>query len=177
MKIEPSLLLRVAPRGRPAIVEPVAAAMTEFFPVFGITTLFRAAHFIAQASHETAGFDTLEEYASGRDYEGRLDLGNTEPGDGRRFKGRGIFQLTGRANYARMAKRMSLDLVREPTIAARPRVSTHIACLYWTDKKLNAAADADDVRLVTRRINGGLNGLTDRIKYLVRAKAALAELP
>lgn len=176
VRLSPDILHDIAPWSKPLIVAPVTDALNEFFPVFQITTLLRVAHFLAQAAHETDGFKTLEEYASGRDYEGRVDLGNTQKGDGRRFKGRGIFQLTGRANYTKMAKRLNLPLLEQPELAAAPRTSAHIACLYWSDRKLNDAADRDDIKAVTKAINGGYNGLNDRAVRLLVAKKHLASL-
>ncbi len=175
VQITTELLKAVAPQARLDIIAPVGVALTMYFPVFKITTLFRAAHFLAQAAHETDGFRTLEEYASGKAYEGRSDLGNTHPGDGVRYKGRGIFQLTGLDNYARMGRRLGIELVTNPELAANAETSCHIACLYWQDRKLNTYADADDIRAITKRINGGYNGLADRQKYLGRAKLALQE--
>jgi putative chitinase len=112
----------------------------------------------------------MEEYASGKAYEGRKDLGNTQPGDGKRYKGRGIFQLTGRANYKSYGDRLGLDLVATPELASDVMNAVKIACEYWTDKKLNDYADKDDVKMITKRINGGYNGLEDRERYLKRAK-------
>lgn len=162
--------------GRP--LEEVGAALgraaARHFPTFGITTPPRLAHFIAQAAHETMAFRFFTEIGGPTycaRYEGRADLGNTQPGDGYRFKGRGIFQLTGRANYARFGARLGLDLVAQPDKAADPEVSLHIACLYWQDRRINPLADADDVAAVTRKINGGRNGLAERAAYTQRLKA------
>ena len=174
--ISTELLKAIAPDARLDIIAPVGVALTMYFPVFKITTLYRVAHFLAQAAHESDGFQTLEEYASGKAYEGRQDLGNTHPGDGVRYKGRGIFQLTGLDNYSRMGRRLGIELVTSPELAAGAEVSSHIACLYWQDKKLNTYADADDIRSITKRINGGYNGLKDRQHYLNRAKLALQEM-
>lgn len=175
MIIKPAVLQYIAQNGRPLdeIITPVAAALSIYFPVFGIDTLFRAAHFLGQAAHETDGFHTLVEYASGDEYEGRDDLGNTQPGDGRLFKGRGIFDLTGRDNYVKMGARLSLDLVSSPEQAAQPDIASHVACLFWDDFKMNDWADEDNYKAITRRINGGFNGLASRLMYLNRAKTAL----
>ena len=156
-----------------AIVEGVGALLAELLPRYGVTTPLRQAHFLAQAAHETDSFCVLEEYASGRASEGRRDLGNLIPGDGMRFKGRGILQTTGRSNYARAAKRLGLDLLNHPELLAEPRAALEAACLYWQDRGINAAADRDDVRAVTRLINGGLTGLDAREAFTARAKAAL----
>ncbi len=113
------------------------------------------------------------EYASGDAYNGRADLGNTQPGDGPRFKGRGLIQLTGRSNYRQYGELLKLDLVGDPKLAADPVISLRIACTFWQQHDLNPLADADDIITITRRINGGLNGLNSRRAYLRAAKLAL----
>ncbi len=139
--------------------------------VYGLITRERLPYYLAQLAHESAGFATLEEYASGDAYEGRADLGNTEPGDGRRYKGRGPIQLTGRANYRRYGGLLELDLEERPEQAAEPRVAFQIAALYWLDRGINALADVADFTGVTRAINGGTNGLPDRLARLAKAQA------
>lgn len=130
----------------------------------------RLAHFMAQLMHESGSFRYMEEIASGAAYEGRRDLGNTRKGDGKRFKGRGPIQLTGRANYRLFGRRIGIDLERHPEIAAIPSIGLHTALEYWADRQLNRYADKDDVRTITKRINGGLNGFDDRKKHLARLK-------
>jgi putative chitinase len=131
----------------------------------------RLAHFMAQVAHESGGFRYMEEIASGQAYEGREDLGNVVAGDGRRYKGRGPLQLTGRANYRKFGRVVGVDMERHPEIAAYPSIGLWVACQYWADKGLNQLADADDVVAVTRRVNGGQNGLADRKAYVAKAKA------
>ena len=133
----------------------------------------RLAHFMAQLAHESGNFRYMEEIASGAAYEGRKDLGNTQPGDGKRYKGRGPIQLTGRANYRNYGRALGIDFENHPEIVALPSIGVMVACRYWTSQKLNALADADDVEAITRRINGGLNGLADRKAHLVKAKGLL----
>ena len=144
---------------------------------YSINTELRLAHFIAQACHETGDFCYLRELwgptVAQKRYEGRVDLGNTRPGDGYLYRGRGIFQLTGRFNYAKVGKALALPLETEPDLASDPAISVRIACHYWMTNGLNALADADDVRGITRKINGGFNGLADREKCLERAKGIL----
>ena len=141
---------------------------------YHITTDLRMAHFIAQIGHETASFLWAEELADGSAYEGRRDLGNTDPGDGKRFKGRGLIQLTGRANYTEYKKVAGFDCVAEPgRVASDASVAVDVACWYWDRHKLNDLADRDDVKAITKAINGGFNGLDDRVQYLFRAKAVL----
>jgi putative chitinase len=140
---------------------------------YDVDNYLRVCHFLAQAAHESASFRTLEEYASGEAYEGRKDLGNTHKGDGIRYKGRGIFQLTGRANYAKIGKVIGIDLENNPELAEFPEVSVLTALEYWKSRSLNALADKDDVEGITRKINGGLNGFEDRKKYLSKIKSIL----
>ncbi len=164
----------VMPRALPEKIdlyfEPLVAGMTKY----EITTPLRMAHFIAQIAHETASFLYAEEIADGSAYEGREALGNTHPGDGKRFKGRGLIQLTGRANYAQYSKDCGLDCVAEPQrVSSDAFVAVDVACWYWNKRNINRLADADDVKAVTKAINGGYNGLDDRIAYLARAKGVL----
>jgi putative chitinase len=143
-------------------------------PAAGILdTPLRLAHFIAQVAHESGGFRYMEEIASGAAYEGRADLGNVNAGDGVRFKGRGPIQLTGRANYRRFGHLCGIDLEGYPQIAAIPSIGMLTACLYWSEHKINMPADHDDVRTVTIRINGGLNGFDDRKRHLAKAKGLM----
>jgi putative chitinase len=139
-----------------------------------ITSNLRMAHFIAQIGHESASFRFAEEIADGSAYEGRQDLGNTQAGDGKRFKGRGLIQLTGRANYAAYSKDSDVDYLANPQlVASDPIAAVDVACWFWNRNKINDLADKDDVKAVTKRINGGFNGLDDRIEYQVRAKSVL----
>jgi len=172
--ISPELLRKVA--GAP-VNKTVVEGLSKYLPAemekAGITTRLRIAHFLAQIGHESDHFRTTEEYASGRAYEGRRDLGNVKAGDGRRYKGRGVIQITGRANYERYGKKLGIDLVNKPELAATPEISVKTAVAYWADHNLNALADKDDVRRITKRINGGYNGLNSRIAMLENAKRAI----
>ena len=141
-----------------------------------INSCFRQSAFLAQLAHESGELVYMEELASGSAYEGRSDLGNTQPGDGRRYKGRGPIQLTGRANYRSAGKALGLDLEGSPAQVATPSVGFRTAVWFWTSHNLNAVADQgtlDSFRRVTRTINGGTNGQADREHYWGRAKSAL----
>jgi predicted chitinase len=138
-----------------------------------INTPKRQAAFLAQLAHESGELRYFEEIASGAKYEGRKDLGNTQPGDGRRYKGRGPIQLTGRANYRAAGRALGLDLEGNPPLAARPDVGFRTSGWFWTSKDLNRFADSGDFRELTRRINGGYNGLAEREHYHSAAKKAL----
>jgi putative chitinase len=176
------IMRQVAPRvggqkgaKQATIIQEVSAVLSETLAKFQIDSELRVAHFLAQTCHESDGFCTTVEYASGQAYEGRIkDLGNTQPGDGVRYKGRGLIQLTGRANYKQYGDLLQLDLVGDPDLASQPATSLLIACEYWQRRRLNALADQDDIETITQLINGGLNGLSDRQACLQRAKAALA---
>lgn len=148
------------------------------FTLYGLTTPLRIAHFMAQAAHETGGFKWLREIwgptPAQLRYEGRNDLGNVQPGDGKRFLGRGIFQLTGRANYERAGKEIGQPLTVQPELAERPDIAVTTACDYWQSRGLSALADRDDVLGVTRKVNGGVMGLSDRIARLSKVKILLS---
>lgn len=162
----------------------------------------RLAHFLAQACHETAGLTLLVEnlnYSTARllaVWPSRFPtwesaepfarnpralanhvyghrLGNTEPDDGWRYIGRGLLQLTGRANYARVGRAIGIDLAGHPYLATSPEHALAIAVEIWRSAGCMAHADADDLVAVTRAINGGLNGLDDRRAWLAKAKAVL----
>ena len=136
---------------------------------FDINSELIIAHFWAQMAHETGGFRWLRELGGPsyfKRYEGRKDLGNTKPGDGIKYFGRGIIHLTGKANYEIYSHKISMDLVNEPELAEKPDIAMLIALHYWKDRGINAKAAKDDLKAVTRAINGGLNGLTDRERYL-----------
>lgn len=151
-----------------------AAPIAVTFAQHNLSTPLRQAHFLAQIGHESGELRFQEELASGTAYERRADLGNTEPGDGERFKGRGLIQLTGRANYTAFAR----DIGREVEILTTPSlVATELtlcvgaAAWYWSTRDLNRYADQDKLRTITRRVNGGYNGLNHRRVLLQRCKA------
>ena len=137
---------------------PMEAAMREY----QITNVHRIWMWLAQVGHESVSLRYFEEIASGAAYEGRADLGNTQPGDGVRFKGRGPIQITGRSNYTNAGNGLSLGLVSNPPMAADPKHAFRVSAWWWKTHGLNEISDRDDVQGATRRINGGLNGLSDR---------------
>jgi putative chitinase len=145
--------------------------------IYEINTPLRAAAFLAQIAHESDELKYFEEIwgptQAQKRYEGRSDLGNTELGDGYRFRGRGPIQLTGRSNYKKYGDLLGVDFVSNPDLAARPEFAFQTAALYWESHGLNDLADAKDFITITKRINGGLNGLADRQRYCEVAKKAL----
>lgn len=143
---------------------------------YDINTPLRQAHFLAQIGHESGELVYRKELASGTAYENRRDLGNTQPGDGPRYKGRGLIQLTGRANYADYSRTgaFRVDVEADPEqLAVDDRLCVDVAGWFWERRGLNAFADRDDLETVTRRINGGLNGLENRRRLLSRGKTLL----
>lgn len=167
------MIKKIAPNSKEEIVGPLVGYLNKHMPKYEVNTYLRVCHFLAQAAHEAASFRTLEEYASGAAYENRKDLGNVNKGDGIRYKGRGIFQLTGRANYRRIGQLIGFDLENNPELAESPEVSVLTALEYWKSRGLNAFADADNVERITRLINGGLNGFEDRKQYLAKCKQVI----
>ena len=150
---------------------------------YAIDTPIRLAMFIAQIGHESGSLQFVRELWGPTDaqlrYEGRADLGNTLPGDGFRFRGRGLIQATGRANYRHVRDRLRKgghrcpDFEQEPELLEEPQWAALSACDYWEMRKCNEAADAGDFELVTRLINGGTNGLDDRLNRWQRAKRVI----
>lgn len=156
---------------KPSKIPP--PALIQAMRDYGIKDPKERAHFLAQCSHESGGFAWTKEFASGAAYEGRKDLGNTEPGDGKRFKGRGYIQITGRANYTKynqhlLSKGIKDDVVTNPGLVAT-KFAADSACYWWkflsrdiTSLALAGTSDAN-VKKVSKRVNGGYNGLADRI--------------
>lgn len=149
-------------------------AINDAMDEFGIDTPTRQAAFLAQVCHESGSLRYVRELASGAAYEGRVDLGNTEPGDGIRFKGRGLIQVTGRANYRACGQMLGLPLEEQPELLEQVGPACRSAGWFWRAKNLNALADAGDIKAVTRRINGGLNGFAERLAAFERANEVLA---
>lgn len=145
-----------------------------------LDTDLRLAHFLAQCAHESDAFCTLREYADGSAYEGRAKtLGNTEPGDGRRFRGRGLIQCTGRRNYmsfedwAHARFFLAPDFIGKPAAVETWPWAGWTAAWFWQSHRLNDFADRDDLIGATAVINGGRNGLASRRAYLAAAKSAV----
>ena len=161
---------------------------------YQINTPIRQLCFLAQVGHESGGLFYTEELASGTAYEGRKKLGNTQPGDGVRFKGRGLIQVTGRSNYKNISDALGVDFIKSPTLLGGKNVTVctqdqlkyaaHSAGWFWNSRNLNAIADKIDIKktidagsnlenfkAITKKINGGYNGLADRLnRYKVGAK-------
>ena len=138
----------------------------------------RVAAFITQIGHESGQLKYVKEIwgptAAQAKYEGRKDLGNTVAGDGSKYRGRGLIQITGRANYMACGEALSLDLIKQPELLEKPQQACMSAAWFWATKGLNTLADADQFEKITRRINGGQNGAADRQALYARALKVLA---
>lgn len=145
---------------------------------YAIVTRLRIAAFIAQVGHESGQLRFVREIwgptAQQAGYEGRTDLGNTVKGDGSKYRGRGLIQITGRANYATCGEALGLDLINNPQLLEQPQYAAMSAAWFWSMKGLNTLADQGDFVKITRRINGGINGLEDRQALYDKALKVLA---
>lgn len=140
---------------------------------YGITTPRRIAAFLAQIAHESGELRYMRELADGKAYEGRADLGNTEAGDGPRYKGRGLIQITGRANYQKLQDAWGLPIVADPDYLEQPEGASRSAAWFWQTHGLNTLADSDSFFELTHRINGGYNGGDKRLAYWLKARTQL----
>lgn len=145
------------------------AAMTEF----AIDSPARRAAFLAQIAHESGSLRYVKELADGSAYEGRRDLGNTSTGDGIKYKGRGLLQITGKANYRSCGMALGLDLLTSPALLEEPVNACRSAAWFWQSHNLNRFADSDHFGALTKAINGGYNGLDDRIIHWLRIRRIL----
>ena len=166
--LDEATLLKIMPHAKSRVqdfLEPLNAAMREFH----INTPVRQAAFLAQIAHESGELRYVKEIASGAAYEGRKDLGNTQPGDGMRYKGRGLIQITGRNNYAECGKALGVDLITNPELLETNDLACRSAAWFWASRGLNDLADKGDFKRITKRINGGYNGLKERQAYYAKA--------
>ena len=177
MPITEQQLLQILPNaGRQAgvFVPVLNTAMGKY----GIVTRLRIAAFIAQIGHESGQLVYVREIwgptPAQAKYEGRKDLGNTVAGDGFKYRGRGLIQITGRANYAACGEALGLDLLSKPELLELPQHAAMSAAWFWSTKGLNTLADKGDFVKITRRINGGLNGQADRQGLYDKALKVLA---
>ena len=145
---------------------------------YEINTAERIAAFLAQVGHESGRLLYAREIwgptAAQQRYEGRSDLGNIQRGDGKRYMGRGLIQITGRANYQQVSDALGVDFVSNPDLLESTLYASLSAGWYWDSRRLNRWADSGDFERITRRINGGVNGLEDRYALLEAAREAVA---
>ena len=137
MKITNDFLKQVMPQSTEANRQKYIEWLNYFMPKYGIDTDKEVAAFIAQIGHESGQLRYVEELASGSAYEGRKDLGNIQKGDGKRFKGRGLIQITGRANYTQLSKDLGEDFIKNPELLSTPKYAVQSACWFWNKNKLN----------------------------------------
>lgn len=168
------VILTMEPTAKPWIVDGLVDAMPSIIERYKIDTTLRQQHFLATLAHESDHFHTTTEYASGAAYENRKDLGNTHRGDGKKFKGRGLIQLTGRSNYQAASDEFKQDFVEDPELAARFPWAALTGGWFWHKNGLNAVADKDDCRGVCKIVNGGYNGIDSRTMLTQLAGKALA---
>lgn len=167
------LLQKALPHAKPENIQKFGPKLIEAMYFYEINTPRRQAAFLAQLAHESGSLRYVEEIASGEAYEGRKDLGNIAEGDGKRFKGRGLIQITGRNNYREVGEELKYDFINHPEDLEKPGPATYSAAWFWFSRRLNRLADIDAFEKITRKINGGLNGYEDRLKHYEVAKVAL----
>ena len=173
--VTPEDLEHIVPGIPPEKVEQYIAPLNDAMTHSGIDTPVRQAAFLAQLAVESDSFRTFEEYASGRAYEGRADLGNTQPGDGERYKGRGAIQITGRHNYEKVSEHTGVDFVAHPELLAAPENAFTTAAWYWTSRNLNEVADTAGIVRVSELVNGGHHALSQRISDFERGLDVLRQ--
>lgn len=150
-------------------LQPLVDAMEEF----DITTARRRSCFLAQVAHESGELRYMAEIASGVQYEGRADLGNTQPGDGARYKGRGLLQATGRAMYEKLTHVLTIDVIRQPELLEEPYPACRSSAWIWSvEKDCNELADKDLFGSISHKINGGWLGIDSRLAFWLRARKA-----
>ena len=177
MPVTTQQLLQILPNAGPVagVFVPVLNTAMNRYQILGSK---RVATFIAQIGHESGQLKYVKEIwgptAAQTRYEGRADLGNTQPGDGFNYRGRGLIQITGRANYKACGEAMGLDLINQPELLEKPQHACMSAAWFWATKGLSTLADEGKFETITRRINGGLNGLAERQMLYVRALKVLS---
>jgi len=144
---------------------------------YSINTPLRLSAFLAQIGHESGQLIYVREIwgptKAQKGYEGRADLGNTQPGDGQKYLGRGFIQITGRANYQKLSDDLNTDFISSPQLLEQPGHAAMSAGWFWDQKGLNALADREQFITITRRINGGTNGLNERQALYGKARLVL----
>jgi putative chitinase len=175
MNLTPDLLKKCMPHIKQVNIDRFLEPLNLTIAKYEINTPARLAAFLAQIGHESGSLRYVEELATGEAYEGRSDLGNVYIGDGMRFKGRGLIQITGRENYRQLSKELDYDFITYPSHLERPGAASMSAGWYWKSRGLNELADGGQFELITRRINGGLNGQKDRLERWNQCKEALKD--
>lgn len=144
---------------------------------FEINTKKRVTAFLPQIGHESGGLHWMVELwgptAAQSRYETRYDLGNVAPGDGFKYRGRGLIQLTGRGNYQKASDALGVDLIYRPELLGEPALACRSAAWFWKAHGCNELADEGKFEAITKRINGGLNGYAERLGLWEAAKEVL----
>jgi putative chitinase len=176
MPITQQQLLQILPNAgaKAGVFAPALNTAMDRFQIIGQK---RVAAFIAQVGHESGQLRYVREIwgptAQQVGYEGRNDLGNTVAGDGLKYRGRGLIQITGRANYAACGEALGADLISQPELLEKPHYACMSAAWFWATKGLNTLADTGSFVTITRRINGGTNGLAGRQAFYSAALKVL----
>ena len=177
MSITVQQLLQILPNAGPVagVFVPVLNTAMTRYQIIGTK---RVAAFIAQIGHESGQLKYVKEIwgptVAQTKYEGRKDLGNTVVGDGFKYRGRGLIQITGRANYMACGEGLGIDLIKHPELLEKPQHACMSAAWFWATKGINTLADAGPFDKITQRINGGQNGAADRQALYARALKVLA---
>lgn len=177
MSITRQQLLQILPNAGPVagVFVPLLNTAMVRYQIIGSK---RVAAFIAQIGHESGQLKYVKEIwgptAAQAKYEGRKGLGNTVAGDGSKYRGRGLIQITGRVNYMACGEGLGLDLIKQPELLEKPQHACMSAAWFWATRGLNTLADAGQFDKITRRINGGQNGAADRQALYARALKVLA---
>lgn len=188
--ITPEILKAIAPGNKnPKLLIELAKWMNHWAPQFEVDTNGEWQHYLAQTAHESDSFNTLREYATGADYEGNKNLGNTQPGDGIKFRGRGPIQTTGRANYYALGVKLGQPqcFIRNPNLLETPEWGVWASFVFWESRNLNDAAVLVDtafintkkhgplhpLEYITYRVNGAFRGLPERRRFYERAKKVI----
>ena len=196
MIITVDILKQIAPGSKKSkykLLPDLSNWMNEWCPQFDIDTPNELRHFIAQCAHESDSFNVLKEYASGKAYENRIDIGNTAPGYGVKYKGRGLIMNTGYSNYLELGRvyGQTYKFAMNPELLERPEWAAWAACVFWSKRGLNSIANMGDeqtipykikgkitqvhpIEYITRVVNGGMNGYVERVKFYERAKKAIS---
>lgn len=166
---------QAVPHARASVVEKMYPHLIDTMAKYQINTPARICAFLAQVAHESGSFNYLEEIASGSAYDtGALAkrLGNTpeDDGDGEKYKGRGLIQITGTDNYKKVGEALGINFFENPELLEDPKWATMSAGWFWDSRRLNLLADVGDFRGITVKINGGVNGFLDRVKRWEEAK-------
>lgn len=171
-----SELVKLFGKGKEKEIFEIVRTMNPLLGQYGFNTVRRLRYFWAQVGHESGGLRYTKEMASGKAYEGRRDLGNVIKGDGERYKGRGYLQITGRKNYTLLQAETGIQCVAHPELLEQPKYAILSALWYWRKNNLNIYADKDAFTALTKRINGGSNGLADRMAWLKKANSCISEV-